>query len=107
MHIFRKSLRRSYRGQGLVEYALILFLVAVVVIGALTLLGPQVGGVFSSVSNGFEVSSSSASESVGSCSGGRCRVPPLDSTCSSGLLAYAPPGKVKNGKVSASDVYCS
>ncbi len=36
-------------GQGLVEYALILFLVAVVVIAILVLLGPQIGQVFSSV----------------------------------------------------------
>lgn len=34
-------------GQGLVEYALILVLVAIVVIGVLTLLGPQIGNVFS------------------------------------------------------------
>ncbi len=38
------------RGQGLVEYALILVLVAVVVIAVLTLLGPQVGDVFSQIS---------------------------------------------------------
>lgn len=38
------------RGQGLVEYALILVLVAVVVIAILTLLGPQVGDVFSQIS---------------------------------------------------------
>lgn len=35
------------QGQGLVEYALILVLVAVVVIGILTVLGPEVGDVFS------------------------------------------------------------
>ena len=35
------------RGQGLVEYALILVLVAIVVIVALSLLGPAVGNVFS------------------------------------------------------------
>ena len=34
-------------GQGLVEYALILFLVAVVVIAILILVGPQIGSVFS------------------------------------------------------------
>ncbi|MBK7894949.1 MAG: hypothetical protein WAS33_06055 [Candidatus Promineifilaceae bacterium] len=34
-------------GQGLVEYALILVLVAVIVIGILTLLGPQIGNIFS------------------------------------------------------------
>jgi len=33
-------------GQGLVEYALVLVLVAVVIIAILTLLGPQVGFVF-------------------------------------------------------------
>ena len=33
--------------QGLVEYALILVLVAIVVIGILTVLGPQIGNIFS------------------------------------------------------------
>ncbi len=41
-------------GQGLVEYALILVLVAVVVIAILTLLGPQVANVFSQVTNGLQ-----------------------------------------------------
>ncbi len=36
-------------GQGMVEYALILVLVAIVVIVILTLLGPQIGGVFSQI----------------------------------------------------------
>jgi pilus assembly protein Flp/PilA len=40
-------------GQGLVEYALILVLVAVVVIAILTLLGPQVANIFSQVTNGL------------------------------------------------------
>lgn len=40
-------------GQGLVEYALILVLVAVVVIAILTLLGPQIGNVFSQITNGL------------------------------------------------------
>ncbi len=40
-------------GQGLVEYALILVLVAVVVIAILAVLGPQIGGVFSSVTSGL------------------------------------------------------
>jgi pilus assembly protein Flp/PilA len=34
------------KGQGLVEYALILVLVAVVVIVILSLLGPQIAGIF-------------------------------------------------------------
>jgi pilus assembly protein Flp/PilA len=38
---------RFERGQGLVEYALILVLVALVVIVILALLGPAVGNVFS------------------------------------------------------------
>jgi pilus assembly protein Flp/PilA len=36
-------------GQGLVEYALILVLIAVVVIAVLALLGPVVGNVFSTI----------------------------------------------------------
>ena len=39
------------KGQGLVEYALILVLVAIVVIAALTILGPSIGNVFSSINN--------------------------------------------------------
>jgi len=41
------------KGQGLVEYALILVLVAVVVIAVLTLLGPIVGNVFSKINSAF------------------------------------------------------
>lgn len=37
------------KGQGLVEYALILVLVAVVVIAILVILGPTIGNVFSNV----------------------------------------------------------
>jgi len=37
------------RGQGLVEYALLLVLVALVVIVILVLLGPAIGNVFSNV----------------------------------------------------------
>ncbi len=39
------------RGQGLVEYALILVLVAVVVIAALLILGPVVGNVFTKINS--------------------------------------------------------
>jgi pilus assembly protein Flp/PilA len=41
------------KGQGLVEYALILVLVAVVVIAVLTLLGPIIGNVFSEINSGL------------------------------------------------------
>jgi pilus assembly protein Flp/PilA len=37
------------KGQGLVEYALILVLIAVVVIAVLTLLGNQVSAVFNTI----------------------------------------------------------
>jgi pilus assembly protein Flp/PilA len=37
------------RGQGMVEYALILVLVAVIVIAALTVMGPLVRNVFDTV----------------------------------------------------------
>ena len=45
--------QRREEGQGLVEYALILLLVALVVIAILTLLGPQIGNVFSRVVSMF------------------------------------------------------
>ena len=40
-------------GQGLVEYALILVLIAIVVIGILSLLGGKVSTVFSSINSGL------------------------------------------------------
>lgn len=46
----KKSLSRE-EGQGLVEYALILVLVAVVVIAVLMLLGPQINQAFCQVAN--------------------------------------------------------
>lgn len=42
------------KGQGLVEYALILVLVAVVVIAVLTILGPIIGNVFSRINSGLK-----------------------------------------------------
>ncbi len=39
------------RGQGLVEYAIILALVAIIVIAVLRLLGPKIGNSFSSINN--------------------------------------------------------
>ena len=40
-------------GQGLVEYALILVLIAIVVIGILTVLGGKVSTVFSTINSGL------------------------------------------------------
>lgn len=39
------------RGQGLVEYAIILSLVALVVIAVVRLLGPEIGSTFSTISD--------------------------------------------------------
>ena len=39
------------QGQGLVEYAIILVLVAIVVIAVVRLLGPAVGNTFSSINS--------------------------------------------------------
>ncbi len=43
-------------GQGLVEYALILALIAIVVIGALTALGGQVRQTFTNINEGLKSS---------------------------------------------------
>lgn len=47
MHLPREE------GQGLVEYALILVLVAIVVIAILLVVGPQIANIFSQVTNGL------------------------------------------------------
>jgi pilus assembly protein Flp/PilA len=52
-----RSFFAKEEGQGLVEYALILVLIAIVVIGILTLLGRQVSTVFSTVNSGLGTSS--------------------------------------------------
>jgi len=47
----RELMKRADRGQGLVEYALIIALVAVVVIAALVLLGPAISSIFVNISS--------------------------------------------------------
>lgn len=47
----RREEHAGQRGQGMVEYALILVLVAVVVIVALTALGGQIQGVFHTITS--------------------------------------------------------
>ncbi len=42
-------LTRDQKGQGLLEYALIIVLVALIVILVLVLLGPKVGEMFSNI----------------------------------------------------------
>jgi pilus assembly protein Flp/PilA len=43
------DMSRKESGQGLVEYAFILIMVAVIVIVILALLGPAIGNVFSNI----------------------------------------------------------
>ena len=49
-HMLRNFFARE-EGQGLVEYALILVLIAIVVIGVLTVLGGKVSSVFQTISD--------------------------------------------------------
>jgi pilus assembly protein Flp/PilA len=49
-----RSFFAKEEGQGLVEYALILVLIAIVVIGILTLLGGRVSQVFSEINSGLQ-----------------------------------------------------
>jgi pilus assembly protein Flp/PilA len=48
-----RSFLSKEEGQGLVEYALILMLVAIVIIGVVTILGSRVSQMFSSVNSGL------------------------------------------------------
>ena len=59
---YYRSNQQQEKGQGLVEYALILVLVAIVVIVALSVLGPIIGGVFSDVNGSLSGVSGGGSE---------------------------------------------
>lgn len=69
------SRKKNRKGQGLVEYALILVLVAIVVIAALMILGPIIGNVFSKVNSSL------------SGVGGEAIVPPTAVVCTPGSVA--------------------
>jgi Flp pilus assembly pilin Flp len=47
--------RRGERGQGLIEYAFILILIAITLIIALQVLGTQTSTLFSNIQNGISV----------------------------------------------------
>lgn len=49
LYTWLTSLFKREEGQGLVEYALIIFLIAIAVIAGLTLLGTQVGNIFNTI----------------------------------------------------------
>lgn len=46
-------MRKQVRGQSMVEYALILVLIAVVVIGVLLIMGGEIKHVFSNIAGGL------------------------------------------------------
>jgi len=54
MRGFLNALWRDESGQGLVEYALIIALVAIVVVGALFLLGGRVRNIFNEIGETLE-----------------------------------------------------
>lgn len=54
MRGFLNALWRDESGQGLVEYALIIALVAIAVIVALTALGGRINNVFKTIGNEFD-----------------------------------------------------
>jgi len=54
------SKKKNQKGQGLVEYALTLVLVAIVVIAVVLILGPMIGNVFSKTNNSLSGTGGSA-----------------------------------------------
>ncbi len=46
-----RARHKSERGQGLMEYSLIILFVALVIFGGLILVGPAIGNMFSNVHN--------------------------------------------------------
>jgi pilus assembly protein Flp/PilA len=73
------SHKKKRKGQGLVEYALILVLVAIVVIAALMILGPIIGNVFSKVNSSLSNVST----------GGGAVIPPPIVSCTPGSATAA------------------
>ncbi|MBE0450528.1 MAG: Flp family type IVb pilin [Clostridia bacterium] len=54
MKVYAKSFFKKEEGQGMVEYALIIALIAIVVIGALVILGPQIAKIFTDITDGLK-----------------------------------------------------
>ena len=50
VHFCLTALPSDERGQGLVEYGLLIFLASIIVLAILILLGPQTGSIFSMIS---------------------------------------------------------
>ena len=60
MKNFVNWLKNEESGQGMVEYGLILALIAVGVIAALIILGPKVAQIFTNVSNSITATTTTA-----------------------------------------------
>jgi pilus assembly protein Flp/PilA len=67
---------RLLKGQGLVEYALIIVLVAIVVIAILLLLGPSIGDIFTSIVEVLNPVSHGGTGAEGDPGGGEGETPP-------------------------------
>jgi pilus assembly protein Flp/PilA len=90
--MFRR-LATQAEGQGLVEYGLILVLVAVVVVMALRLLGPAVGGIFGVVVDSLAVIEVEKEEPPPECYGSLL-LPIMVSATGMGIaIAHLSPGK--------------
>lgn len=48
--LYAPEVKKELKGQGMVEYALILVLVSIVAIATLKLLGPQISSIFQTIS---------------------------------------------------------
>lgn len=46
-----QNMFRNEKGQGMVEYGLIIGLIAIVVVAALILLGPQISSIFTNITD--------------------------------------------------------
>jgi pilus assembly protein Flp/PilA len=51
---YLKAIVSNKKGQGMVEYGLIISLIAVAVIAALVILGPKIANLFNNVSNSIK-----------------------------------------------------
>lgn len=51
--VIQVRLCKQEKGQGLVEYGLVIIFIAIVVVAILFLLGPVVGNIFSSIHSGL------------------------------------------------------
>ena len=66
---------KKQKGQGLVEYAIILALVAIVVIGVMRMLGPNIGHTFSTINNSLGGEAATATWSFAANENGVVNVP--------------------------------